>query len=84
MTEQIDKALAREYEAGFVSDVESETFEPGLDENVIRRISEMKGEPEWMLEWRLSAFREWLEMEEPEWALVDYPKIDFQSISYYS
>jgi Fe-S cluster assembly protein SufB len=84
MTEQIDKALAREYEAGFVSDVESETFEPGLDESVIRRISEMKGEPEWMLEWRLSAFREWLEMEEPDWALVEYPKIDFQAISYYS
>ncbi|NVK74530.1 MAG: Fe-S cluster assembly protein SufB, partial [Oceanospirillaceae bacterium] len=52
MTEQIDKALAREYEAGFVSDVESETFEPGLNEDVIRRISGMKGEPEWMLEWR--------------------------------
>ncbi|SBS29394.1 FeS cluster assembly protein SufB [Marinomonas spartinae] len=84
MTEQIDKALAREYEAGFVSDVESETFVPGLDEDVIRRISAMKNEPEWMLEWRLSAFREWLEMEEPDWALVDYPKIDFQSISYYS
>lgn len=84
MTEQIDKALAREYEAGFISDIESETFEPGLDEGVIKRISEMKGEPEWMLEWRLSAFREWLEMEEPDWALVDYPKIDFQSISYYS
>ncbi len=84
MTEQIDKALAREYEAGFVSDVESETFEPGLDESVIRRISQMKNEPEWMLEWRLSAFREWLEMEEPDWALVDYPKIDFQAISYYS
>jgi Fe-S cluster assembly protein SufB len=84
MTEQIDKALAREYEAGFVSDVESETFEPGLDESVIQRISEMKGEPKWMLEWRLSAFREWLEMEEPDWALVDYPKIDFQAISYYS
>ncbi|MBR7888249.1 Fe-S cluster assembly protein SufB [Marinomonas sp. A79] len=84
MTEQIDKALAREYEAGFVSDVESETFAPGLDEDVIRRISAMKGEPEWMLEWRLSAFREWLEMEEPDWALVDYPKVDFQAISYYS
>ncbi len=55
-----------------------------MDEGVIKRISEMKGEPEWMLEWRLSAFREWLEMEEPDWALVDYPKIDFQSISYYS
>ncbi|MGR0278309.1 Fe-S cluster assembly protein SufB [Marinomonas dokdonensis] len=84
MTEQIDKALAREYEAGFVSDVESETFEPGLDESVIRRISAMKHEPEWMLEWRLNAFRVWSEMEEPDWAHVQYPKIDFQAISYYS
>ena len=84
MTEQIDKALAREYEAGFVSAVESETFEPGLDEDVIRRISEVKGEPEWMLEWRLNAFRVWQEMEEPDWAHVSYPKIDFQAVSYYS
>ncbi|WP_417504036.1 Fe-S cluster assembly protein SufB [Marinomonas gallaica] len=84
MTEQIDKALAREYEAGFVSAVESETFEPGLDEDVIRRISEVKGEPEWMLEWRLKAFRVWQEMEEPDWAHLSYPKIDLQSVSYYS
>ncbi len=84
MTEQIDKALAREYEAGFVSDIESDTFEPGLNEDIIRRISAMKEEPEWMLEWRLKAFRSWLEMEEPEWAHVSYPKIDFQAISYYS
>ena len=81
---EIDEALGREYEAGFISDIESETFEPGLDESVIERISKMKGEPDWMLEWRLGAFREWLKMEEPDWALVDYPKIDFQAISYYS
>jgi Fe-S cluster assembly protein SufB len=81
---EIDKALGREYEAGFVSDIESETFEPGLNESVIERISKMKNEPEWMLKWRLGAFREWLKMEEPDWALVDYPKIDFQAISYYS
>ncbi len=84
MTEQINQALKREYEAGFVSDIESETFEPGLDESVIRRISAMKHEPEWMLEWRLEAFRSWQQMEEPEWAHVDYPEIDFQAISYYS
>lgn len=84
MAEQLDKELEREYEAGFVSDIESETFEPGLDEGVIRRISAMKNEPEWMLEWRLKAFRSWLEMEEPDWAHVHYPKIDFQAISYYS
>ncbi|WP_298941639.1 Fe-S cluster assembly protein SufB [uncultured Psychromonas sp.] len=84
MQVEIDEALGREYEAGFISDIESETFEPGLDESVIERISKMKGEPDWMLEWRLGAFREWLKMEEPDWALVDYPKIDFQAISYYS
>ncbi|MGB1238407.1 MAG: Fe-S cluster assembly protein SufB [Pseudomonadales bacterium] len=84
MTDQIDKALAREYEAGFVSDIESKTFEPGLDEDVIRRISKMKDEPQWMLDWRLKAFAMWKEMPEPEWAHVDYEKIDYQAISYYS
>ena len=84
MTEQINEAINREYEAGFVSDIESETFEPGLNESVIQRISAMKNEPEWMLEWRLKAFANWQKMEEPEWAHVNYPKINFQDISYYS
>lgn len=84
MTDQIEHALNREYEAGFVSDIESETFAPGLDEDVVRRISALKGEPEWMLEWRLKAFRIWEKMEEPEWAHVSYPKIKYQDISYYS
>ncbi len=84
MSEQIEQALSRKYEAGFYSEIEAETFENGLDESVIRRLSEMKNEPEWMLEWRLKAYRAWLEMEEPEWAHVHYPKIDFQAISYYS
>ncbi|NRA41003.1 MAG: Fe-S cluster assembly protein SufB [Pseudomonadales bacterium] len=84
MTEQIDKALEREYEAGFVSDIESETFPPGLDESVIRKISQMKNEPQWMLEWRLEAFKVWQAMDEPAWAHVDYPTINFQDISYYS
>lgn len=84
MTEQINQAVSREYEAGFVSDIESETFEPGLDEDVIRRISAMKNEPEWMLQWRLDAFALWQTMEKPEWAHVHYPEIDFQKISYYS
>ncbi|MCC5852298.1 MAG: Fe-S cluster assembly protein SufB [Alkalimonas sp.] len=84
MTEQIDQALSRKYEAGFVSDIESETFAAGLDEDVIRRISAMKNEPEWMLEWRLRAYHSWLKMEEPEWAHLHYPKIDYQAISYYS
>lgn len=84
MSEQIEQAISRKYDAGFYSEIESETFENGLDESVIRRISTMKNEPEWMLEWRLKAYHAWLEMEEPEWAHVHYPKIDFQEISYYS
>ncbi|WP_346992867.1 Fe-S cluster assembly protein SufB [Alteromonas gracilis] len=84
MSEQIEQALDRKYEAGFYSEIESETFESGLDESVIRRISAMKNEPEWMLEWRLKSYHAWLEMEEPDWAHVDYPKIDYQAISYYS
>jgi Fe-S cluster assembly protein SufB len=84
MSEQIEQALERKYDAGFYSEIESETFESGLDESVIRRISAMKNEPEWMLEWRLKSYHAWLEMEEPDWAHVDYPKIDYQAISYYS
>ena len=84
MTDQIDKVIQREYEAGFVTDVATETFEPGLNEDIICRISAMKNEPEWMLEWRLSAYRDWCKMEEPDWAHVEYPKIDFQKIAYYS
>ncbi|MBE1300731.1 MAG: Fe-S cluster assembly protein SufB [Alteromonadaceae bacterium] len=84
MSDQIEDAINREYEAGFVSNIESETFAPGLDEDVVRRISAIKGEPEWMLQWRLKAFRVWQKMEEPDWAHLNYPKIDYQSISYYS
>ena len=84
MSEQIEQALDRKYEAGFYSQIESDTFETGLDESIIRRISEMKKEPQWMLEWRLKAYEAWLKMDEPEWAHVHYPKIDFQAISYYS
>jgi Fe-S cluster assembly protein SufB len=84
MSEQIEEVLSRKYDAGFVSDIESETFPPGLDEDIIRRISAMKEEPEWMLEWRLRAYNNWLGMEEPDWAHVHYPKIDFKAISYYS
>ncbi|TDF42011.1 Fe-S cluster assembly protein SufB [Alteromonadaceae bacterium M269] len=84
MSEQIEQALNREYEAGFVSDIASDTFAPGLDEDVIRRISAIKDEPEWMLDWRLKAFRTWQKMEEPDWAHIGYDKIDYQAISYYS
>lgn len=84
MTEEIDKALARKYEAGFVSAIESETFPPGLDEEVIRKISAMKNEPQWMLDWRLKAFAAWQEMETPDWAHLNFPVINYQGISYYS
>jgi Fe-S cluster assembly protein SufB len=84
MSEEIEKYIKTEYEAGFVTDIDAETLPPGLNEDVVRFISNKKGEPEWLLEWRLKAFRAWQEMEEPEWAHVHYPEIDFQAISYFS
>jgi Fe-S cluster assembly protein SufB len=74
----------REYKAGFVTDIESESIPAGLNEDVIRLISAKKGEPAFMLEWRLKAFRHWLTMTEPTWQNVHYPPIDYQSIIYYS
>ncbi|WP_086931148.1 Fe-S cluster assembly protein SufB [Agarilytica rhodophyticola] len=82
--EQIDHLIEQDYVAGFVTDIESETLPPGLNEEVIRFISAKKNEPEWMLEWRLKAFEVWKSMDEPQWAHVNYPKIDFDAISYYS
>ncbi len=84
MSEEIEKYIKTEYEAGFVTDIDAETLPPGLNEDVVRFISNKKGEPEWLLEWRLKAFRAWQEMEEPDWAHVHYPEIDFQAISYFS
>src|SRR5258706_16311503 len=75
---------AREYRAGFVTDIESETVPVGLSEDVIRLISGKKGEPEWMLDWRLKAYRHWTKMTEPTWANVHYGPIDYQAISYYA
>jgi Fe-S cluster assembly protein SufB len=74
----------REYKAGFVTDIESETIPPGLSEDVIRLISAKKSEPAWMLEWRLKAYRHWLTMTEPTWQNVHYPPIDYQKIVYYA
>lgn len=74
----------QEYEYGFFTDIESETFPPGLNEEVVRAISAKKEEPEWMTEWRLEAFRYWKTMIEPDWPNVKYEKPDFQDISYYS
>ena len=81
---ELDSLLGREYQHGFVTDIEVDTFEPGLDESVIRRLSAIKGEPEFLLEWRLTAFRHWLTLSPPEWSNVHYPPIDYQSIAYYS
>ena len=80
----ISDLIGREYKEGFVTEVETDTFPPGLDEDVIRALSTKKNEPEFMLDWRLSAFQRWQEMVEPSWAHVSYQPIDFQAISYYS
>ena len=72
------------YSAGFETDIESVTLQPGLDRETIKKISARKGEPEWLLEWRLEAFEHWQTLEEPAWAHVNFPKIDFQAISYFS
>ncbi|MDX2345328.1 MAG: Fe-S cluster assembly protein SufB [Legionella sp.] len=82
--EPLSVFLDGDYQHGFVTEVESETFPPGLDESVIRRISAMKNEPQFVLDFRLKAFAHWQTMETPEWSSVHYPEIDFQEISYYS
>ena len=81
---QIQELVDRRYEHGFVTEIESDTLPPGLDEDVIRHISKKKHEPEWLLEWRLKAYRHWLKQRAPEWAMVHYPPIDYQEITYYS
>src|SRR5687767_3966870 len=83
-TETIEQLATREYKYGFVTDVESETIPKGLSEDVVRLISQKKGEPEWLLEWRLKAYRLWLTMKEPNWQNVKYEPINYQDIVYYS
>ncbi|MAQ18172.1 MAG: Fe-S cluster assembly protein SufB [Sandaracinus sp.] len=80
----ITEALSRKYDAGFITEIEQDQAPPGLDENTVRFISAKKKEPEWLLEWRLEAFRRWQKMKEPRWAKVDYPAIDYQAISYWA
>ncbi|HHQ40912.1 MAG TPA: Fe-S cluster assembly protein SufB [Chromatiales bacterium] len=82
--QNIDALLKRRYEAGFVTEVEEETVPPGLNEDIIRLISAKKEEPEFLLEWRLKAYRHWLTMQEPRWAHVRYQPIDYQAIRYYA
>lgn len=80
----LQKMLNKPYKYGFQTMIESETFPPGLNEDVVRAISAKKNEPEWMLDFRLRAFRKWLSMSPPEWSDNSYPPIDYQSLSYYS
>jgi len=84
----LEELAGREYKYGFITDIESDTVPPGLNEDIIRVISAKKNEPKFMLEWRLKAYRHWAKLEktqaEPKWAMVHYPAIDYQSISYYS
>jgi Fe-S cluster assembly protein SufB len=82
--ETIEQLASKEYQYGFETTIEADTIPKGLDEGVVREISARKGEPEWLLEWRLKAFRAWQAMTEPQWPNVHYPTIDFQGISYYS
>src|SRR5688500_9576364 len=83
-SELLTDLVERKYRHGFVTDIEQDTVPPGLNEDVIRLISAKKGEPEFLTEWRLKAYRHWLTMKEPEWAHVRYAPIDYQAISYYS
>ncbi|MGN2243813.1 Fe-S cluster assembly protein SufB [Frateuria sp. GZRR33] len=81
---EVAEALGRNYAAGFVTEIESESLPPGLDEDIIRQLSAIKREPEWMTEWRLAAFRHWQTMPTPDWAKLKIDPIDYQAISYYS
>ena len=80
----IDSTLDQEYKYGFTTDIEQTTFEPGLNEDVIKRLSKLKKEPQWLLDWRLKAYKSWKKMDEPTWAQVDYTPVDYQSLSYYA
>src|SRR3546814_11881954 len=83
-TEKIDSYLGSEYKPGFVTEIESDSIPKGLSEDTIRLLSAKKNEPEFMLEWRLAAYRHWLTLPTPEWAKVEFHPVDFQDIVYYS
>jgi Fe-S cluster assembly protein SufB len=80
----IDDAISQEYKFGFVTEIEQDKIPPGLNESVIRLISQKKEEPEWLLDWRLKSYRRWINMKEPTWANVSYSKMDYQAISYFA
>jgi Fe-S cluster assembly protein SufB len=83
-TQEIEALANREYKWGFITDIEADAAPAGLNEEIVRFISHKKGEPDWMLQWRLKAFRHWLTLEEPHWAKVHHPPIDYQNTIYYS
>ena len=83
-TTTIEALTSQDYKYGFVTDIEADTVPRGLNEDVIRQISALKGEPEWLLSWRLKAYRTWLTLVDPDWANVHYDPIDYQDIIYYS
>ena len=80
----IDNFNDKYYKEGFVTDLENETFPTGLNEDIIKNISLLKDEPEWLLEFRLKAFKRWEQMSEPDWSELDYDPVDYQALSYYS
>ena len=80
----IDTNLEKDYEYGFITDIESDTIPPGLNEDVIKTISEKKNEPKWLLDWRLKSYNHWIKKKDPNWAKIQYPDIDYQAISYFS
>ena len=82
--EDLQEVADREYKYGFVTDIESDSLPPGLSEDIVREISRRKNEPDWLLEYRLRAYRHWQTMEEPDWAFINYPPIDYENIIYYS
>ena len=82
-TDTIEEVVKSEYKYGFYTDIETESAPPGLNEGIIRFISDKKNEPEWLLEWRLKAYRHWTTLKEPTWQKADYPKIDYQDITYF-
>jgi Fe-S cluster assembly protein SufB len=84
MASEIELLVNKDYQYGFSTDIEADALPPGLNEDVVRAISARKNEPEWLLEWRLKAFRRWQTMTEPHWSNVKYPPIDYQAVSYYS
>ena len=82
--QQIEEITSSEYQFGFTTDIKEDRIPNGLNEDIIKTISSIKNEPNWLLSWRLKAYRRWLKMTEPKWSNLNYPKIDFQKLCYYS